>query len=699
MPVPPNPLIGRDQDIAQIADLLLSEPVRLVTLTGPGGVGKTRLALAVARQVSVAFGDGVAFVDLAPLTRPDQVEPTITHALGIAVDARLPVRDALLASLRDRSLLLVLDTFEHLLDGGPLLSEFLPACPSVKVLASSRVRLRLRGEHVYPVLLLPVPAPPSDESTASLAELSSNAAVQLFVDRAVEAAFGFTLDAHNAAAIAGICRRLDGLPLAIELAASRVGLLPPKTLLERLTHRLPALTAGARDAPARQRTLRDAIAWSYDLLGPSEQTVFRRLSVFAGGFSLDAAEAVTGDPGLDVPPAIEMLAESSLLSLSLAAADEPRLTMLDTIHEFAASVLGQSDEATAMHRRHADWCIQLAERAGVDLRIGRNWTAWYRTLDEEQANLRAAIDYLLGSGDRAGVIRLLTESSYYWSDRPYPRDLRQWLNAAMAGNAESPDEAGVTALWQLAWAAALLGDLEGAIAYADRERHLAERVGTPHALGLVQVSQAVIAEFTGQVEQAAIHYEQALLFFRQVGDVGFVINCMSNLGSAWLQAGRVNQAVAMLDETVGVARQAQSESELGFVLVIRGLAGLAQDQPALAAHDFSEGLLLAQRLRLDRTTLGAIGGLAGVALALDQPERAARLLGAVEAARQSSGVGRIQEAASVKAISRATQDRLGQEVFDTKVSEGSGMTYEEAVDDALEISAEAAPEMVPRTPS
>ncbi len=452
LPIPSDALIGRDEDIEQTVALLMSEQVRLVTLTGPGGVGKTRLALAVASLVTAGFVDGVVFVDLSALTRSDQVVPAITNALGIAVDPQLPSHDALLATLRERSLLLVLDTFEHLLDAAPLLSELLPACPSVNILATSRVRLRLRGEHVVPVPPLPVPATPTAESEATLDALSINPAVQLFVDRAAEAAFGFELDEHNAAAIAEICRRLDGLPLAIELAAARVGLFPPAALLERLTQRLSALTVGARDAPARQRTLRDAIAWSYDLLGPSEQTVFRRLSVFTGGFTIDAAGAVAGESGIDLPSAIETLAESSLLTHSHSAAEEPRFAMLDTIHEFAASALTQSDEATAIQRRHADWCIQIAELAGVDLLMGRNEMPWYRTLDAEQANLRTAIDVLLETGDRSGVSRLLAGSVYYWAHRPYPRDLRRWLDAALPVNVEPEDDAGVFALWLLVWA-------------------------------------------------------------------------------------------------------------------------------------------------------------------------------------------------------------------------------------------------------
>jgi ATP/maltotriose-dependent transcriptional regulator MalT len=265
----------------------------------------------------------------------------------------------------------------------------------------------------------------------------------------------------------------------------------------------------------------------------------------------------------------------------------------------------------------------------------------------------------------------------------------------MPVNSEPPDDAEVSALWLLAWASAMLGDLEGAVAYAKRELHLAERVGTPFGLGVAQHSQAMIAEFTGQVERSAVHYESALLYFRQASDVGFVIDSMCEVGGKLLLAGEVERAVPILDESVAAARQAQSEPVLGYALVKRGFAGLAQNKPVLAARDFSEALLLAQRLRMDRTSLSAIGGLAGVALALGQPERAARLLGAVEAATQSSGVGRIEEAASVDAIRHATQDRLGQEVFDANAKDGSGITYDEAVDDALEVSAEAAPGMTP----
>jgi predicted ATPase/transcriptional regulator with XRE-family HTH domain len=689
LPVPPDPLIGRDQDVEQIGTLLMSERVRLVTLTGPGGVGKTRLSLAVAAQISPGFVDGVAFVDLSFLTRSDQVEPAIVSALGIPVDPRLPSHHALLATLRERSLLLVLDTFEHLLDAAPLLSELLPACPAVKILATSRVRLRLRGEHVVLVQPLPVPVPSGDNSAGAVDRLSHNPAVQLFIDRAQEASFGFALDVQNATAIAGICRRLDGLPLAIELAASRVGLLPPAALLERLGHRLPALTGGARDAPLRQQTLRDAIAWSYDLLRPAEQAVFRRLSVFAGGFALDAAEAVAGDAGIDLPAAIETLAESSLLSPSREAADDPRFTMLDTIHEFAASLLEQSGESASVQRRHADWCIEMAEVAGEELDNCRNEMTWFRKLDAEQANMRSAIDFLLGSGDGAGITQLLGETAGYWTDRPYPLDIRHWLETAIPIAPESPEDSSVRALFLLAWSAGLLGDFEYAVASADRQLHLAEKVGTPLALGAAHASQGQIAEFTGQVDRAAMSYERSLSFFRKYGRIAPVLWVMLELGGKWLLAGKVEQAVAMLDESITAARQTGADTVLAYGLIYRGFAGLVQQDPSQAARRFSEGLALAQRFRMDRYTLAAIGGLSGVALALDQADRAARLQGAIESARQSSGVGRIAEAASVDVISLATRERLGPDAYEAHVAEGSRMTYEQAIEMALAIAASA----------
>ncbi len=684
MPHPLDALIGREHDIEAIVSLLASEPVRLVTLTGPGGVGKTRLGLEVASRVNASFSEGAVFVDLAQLTAPDQVGPAMLGAFGLDADPQLSVDEALLNTLRDRSLLLLLDNFEHLLGAAPLLTEVLSGCPWLKILATSRMRLRLRGEQVFQVAPLPVPAE-TEAAAGAFGTLMGTASVELFVDRARQAKYGFALDEQNARAVADICRRLDGLPLAIELAAARVGMLPPEALLRRLSR----LSGGSRDAPDRQQTLRDAIAWSYDLLDPQEQTVFRRLSVLAGGFTLAAAEEVACGDGITAPEAIERLAESSLLVTMSEIETEPRFTMLETVHAYAAELLDQSGEADMIRRRHADWCIALAETAGLDLTECRNVSHWYRRLDAETGNFRSAIDFLLDAGDGSGVVRILSSSASYWIDAPYKREVHQWYRQALPLAGDSPDELTLLGHFQFALVTAMLGDLEQATTYANRFLDWAMTTTSPYALGAAYFTLGVLAEFAGDLEGAVAFHDRAAPLLRETGQPIWILNSNIELGSAELNAGQIEQAVAILDEAVVLARGASAEDVLAPGLTYRGYAALAQDDLALAARLFDEGLTLAQALRMDRLALGAIGGFAGVAIALGRPDHAARLLGAIEAARQSSGIGRITEASLVDEIGAGVLAALGPEQYGELRREGAQMSYVAAIEMARGIAADA----------
>jgi predicted ATPase len=400
--------VGREREVRALRDLLRRDASRLVTLTGAGGTGKTRLALRVAADLHPAFADGARFVALAAVTDPDELLPAVAQAVGVREAPGFPLPGRVVAALRDRETLLLLDNCEHLLAGAPVVAELLAACPGLTILATSRAALRLSGEREFPVPPLALPDPRRPPTAEDLARCE---ATRLFVERAQAVRPGFRVTAADAAAVAAICARLDGLPLALELAAARIKLLPPRALLARLQGgpagaALRLLTDGVRDAPARQRTLRATIAWSHDLLAPPEQRLFRRLAVFAGGSTLEAAEAVCAGPGADGPdgaagPAGDLveglasLAEKSLLSAGPEVAGEARFQMLETVREFGLEQLAGAGEEAAVRAAHARYCLALVESSGPVL-FGTERVR--RRLAAEQDNIRLALRWSVEHG-------------------------------------------------------------------------------------------------------------------------------------------------------------------------------------------------------------------------------------------------------------------------------------------------------------
>jgi predicted ATPase len=404
LPASPTSFVGRENVVAEVAALLRRSEVRLVTLTGPGGTGKTRLALRVAAQCAAGFDDGVAFVPLASVHQANLVLPTIAQVLGVRETEDQPAEVRLLSFLRDRELLLVLDNLEQIPDASPALGDLLGACPRLTIFATSRAPLRLAGERVYPVPPLTLPTRRTmvggPSALPPLEQLARTEAVQLFVERATAASGDFDLTAGNAPAVAAICERVDGLPLAIELAAARSRVLMPADLLARLSPQLPLLAGGPADQPPRLRSMSDAIGWSYDLLTPTEQRLFRRLAVFVGGFGLEAAESVGAPPS--VLDTLTALVDQSLVQRVAGPGHETRFSMLETVREFGLERLAGSGEEAVVRDAHVDWCLDFAERAEPEL-AGPWQEVWFGRLEAEHPHMRAALGGGSGSAEMASA--------------------------------------------------------------------------------------------------------------------------------------------------------------------------------------------------------------------------------------------------------------------------------------------------------
>ena len=559
-------LIGRKDEVATLRAMLEAEGARLLTLTGPGGSGKTRLAVAAATDLAGAFPGGVFFVDLSPLRDPALVLPTVAGVVGARESADVPPAEALARSLGERSVLLVLDNCEQVVDAAPDVAGLLDACPGVAALATSREPLRVWRERVFPVPPLALPEGTTPQAVAAAP------ATALFVERARAVRPDFALTPENAAAVAEICRRLDGLPLAIELAAARVALLPPAALATRLDRALEVLTAGPRDAPARHRTLRAAIAWSHEMLGPEEQPLFRRLAVFAGGCSLEDVEAVCGD-GLDVLAALGGLVAKSLLRQE-DAAGEARFRMLETVREYALDRLRESGEEGALRGRHAGYFATLAERAESGV-LGPAQVAWQARLARENDNLRAALGWSLDGGDAEVGLRIAAALKMFWRVQGQLREARTWLAAALARGAQAP-------------AALRARVLDDAGSFASAQ---------------------------GDYERARAHQEEALALRRGVADEDQIAASLQSLGALLIRAGDYRAAAAALEEALALRRATGESHGLALVLMGRGQVATLLGDPERAEATLHEALGLFDTLGDRRRVARCHHYLAGAALA------------------------------------------------------------------------------------
>ncbi len=604
LPAPLTRFFGRESEVAAVSAILRRDDVRLVTLTGPGGVGKTRLGLKVTAELAPDFAGGAAFVPLAPVSDPDLVPTAIALALEMRDGEDKPPAERLRRFLRDREMLLLLDNFEQVTEAGPFLAELLVSCPGLTVLVTSRAALHLSGERVFavPPLALPARLTGSHEEDAlpPLSELAAVEAVRLFVDRAETAAGEFTLTADNAAAVVAICERADGLPLAIELAAARTALLSPDALLARLDPRLPLLSDGPRDQPDRLRTMHDAIAWSHDLLSPTEQACFRRLAVFVGGCTIDGAEYVGGGASLrgerggeerSVPPfvldLVQRLVDQAVLKREVDAAGVPRFGMLETIREYGLEQLAASGEETAIRDAHAAWCVDLAERAEPEL-MGPDQGVWVRALEAELGNIRAAHDWLADREETESALRLAGAIGWFWSSAPYLEEARVRFDAVLA--------------------------------LPDVERF-------PAALAKVLHSAGDIADWQGDQRRARDHFERALAIHRARDDRWRMVSMLRGLGSSAIDRGELDLALSLLEESLALAREVGNEWEAAAATNLIGTAVAVRGDfsGALARHE--EAAAGWRALGDTGHVITALASAAWVALLAREPGRAAAAYG------------------------------------------------------------------------
>jgi predicted ATPase/class 3 adenylate cyclase/Tfp pilus assembly protein PilF len=725
LPLQPTPLVGREKEVSEVCNLVRGEATRLLTLTGPGGIGKTRLALQAAADLLEDFPGGTFFVPLATLSEAELFYSAVAETLGVREAGEQPLDESLKDYLGERRMLLLLDNFEQVLGAAPTVTELLAGAHGLKVLATSRAPLGLYGEHVFPVPPLTLPdlkRPPP------LERLTQYEGVGLFVERARALKPNFEVTNESAPSVAEICVRLDGLPLAIELAAARITMLPPKAMLQRLTSRLKLLTGGARDLPERQRTLRATIEWSHALLDEGEQLLFARLAVFSGGRTLEAIEAICdaeGDLPMDAFEGISSLLDKSLLRQEEGPDGEPRFVMLETVHEYAREKLKESGEAEEIKRVHAEYFLSLAEEAYPELK-GPDQLEWLERLEAEHDNMRTALSWALERKEAEVALRLGGALWWFWWVRGHYGEGRRWLEEALAMDRRGSPEVRAMALAGAGTLASDQGDLDraqeaceeglellaheareasearlyllaflGSVAW-QREEHeqakelfeeslaLSREMSDTWWLATSLLNLAFVSNSRGDYERETELYEESMDLFRGLGDKQSLAYCLNNLAMVVYSQGDLERAAQLTEEAVVLQRELGNRRGVALGLCNLGWIALLQDDLGRAADLYRESLSLSWDAGLNPLIQSALEGVACVAGVGGETERAAQLWGAAQSLHETKGIPRdIDFLAEADVRISAVRSGMGEEEWEEAWRKGQAMTLDEAVSYAL----------------